>query len=351
MRALKDVDLKGKKVVVRVGFDLPVEDGIIIDDTRLQASLPTLDYILKQDPKAVVLINHFGRPDGRRVEELSNKLIAKKLKEVSRIDITMINDLQELKRLMSSSKRISGKLFLFENIRFWYQEETNGEVLAKSIGTLFDIYVNDAFSVSHRAHASFIGIPKFTSEKCMGLLFEKEFTNLSKVKDNPQHPAVMVIGGAKIATKLPVIKNMAKTYDHVLVGGLIANEAIDEKMSLGEKVILPVDYSPNAKAKLRIDIGPKTIENFTKYIKEAKTIVWNGPMGKYEIEESAEGTKKIQEAITENKEAIQVVGGGETLDAIKQFGSFDDFDYVSMSGGAMLKFLAGKELPGITALE
>ncbi|MEA1926508.1 MAG: phosphoglycerate kinase [Patescibacteria group bacterium] len=350
MRSLKDVDLKGKKVVVRVGFDLPVENGVIIDDTRLRASLPTLDYILKQDPEAVVLINHFGRPDGRRVEDLSNKIIAKKLKEVSGTDVVMINNLQELKRLISS-KHTSGAFFLLENIRFWYQEEANEEKFANSIGTLFDVYINDAFSVSHRAHASFVGIPKFTSEKCMGLLFEKEFTNLSRVKDDPRHPAVMAIGGAKIATKLPVIENMIKIYDHILVGGLIANEIIDEKISLGEKVILPVDYSPNAKAKLRIDIGPKTVENFIKYIKEAETIIWNGPMGKYEIEESAMGTKKIQEAITENKEAIQVVGGGETLDAIKQFGSFDDFDYVSMSGGAMLKFLAGKELPGITALE
>ncbi len=351
MRSLKDTDLRGKKVIIRVGFDLPIKNGIIIDDTRLQASLPTLDYVLKQDPEIVVLINHFGRPDGRRTEELSNKLIAKKLGEVSGIKVAMIDDLQELKRLVSSSKHTSGALFLFENVRFWYQEEANEETFAKSIGTLFDVYVNDAFSVSHRAHASFVGIPKFTSEKCMGLLFEKEFTNLSKVKDSPQHPAVMVIGGAKIATKLPVIKNMLKTYDHILVGGLIANEAIDEKISLGEKIILPVDYSPSAKAKLRVDIGPKTIENFTKYIRKAKTIVWNGPMGKYEVEESAEGTKKIQKAIIENKKAMQVVGGGETLDAIKQFGSFDDFDYVSMSGGAMLKFLAGKELPGITALE
>lgn len=350
MKSIKELDLKDKKILVRTGLDLPIEDGIVTDESRLFAALPTLEYLQKQDCAITVIINHFGRPDGKKVEDLSNKIIAKEIEKKTDFKIDVIEDLDQLKELAKEGNVAKSKLYMLENIRFWYQEESNDETFAKRIGELFDVYVNDAFSVSHRAHASFVGFPKYTKEKCMGLLFEKELVNLSKVKDEPEHPAVMVIGGAKIATKLPVIENMAKKYDHILIGGLIANEAIDEKMDLGTKVILPIDYAPEDKQTLRMDIGPKTIEIFCKYIKEAKTIVWNGPVGKFEDKEAAEGTKKVHQAITKNKEAMQVVGGGETLDAINEFGSFDDFDYVSMSGGAMLQFLEGRDLPGLEAL-
>jgi len=351
MNTIKDLDLGGKKVCIRTGLDLPIENGIVTDDSRLIAALPTLEYLQKQDTAITVIINHFGRPDGKRMPELSNTIIAKKVEEASDLEIVVLKDLQELKEAIENAQSSRGKMYMLENIRFWYQEESNDDAFAKEIGKLFDVYVNDAFSVSHRAHASFVGFPKYTKEKCMGLLFEKELVNLTKVKDHPSHPAVMVIGGAKIETKLPVIEKMAKTYDHILVGGLIANEAIDKKMELGEKVVLPVDYAPEDKKELRLDIGPKTVEIFEKYIKEANTIVWNGPVGKFEDKEAAEGTKRIHQAIAENKDAIQVVGGGETLDAINEFGSFADFDYVSMSGGAMLQFLEGKELPGLEALK
>ena len=351
MKSIKDIDLKDKKICVRTGLDLPIEDGVITDDSRLTASLPTLEYLQKQQTALVVMINHFGRPDGKRIEELSNKVIAKEIEKKTDFEVVVLDDLEELEKTVRCGNTEKSKLYMLENIRFWYQEEANEKAFSQKIGEMFDVYVNDAFSVSHRAHASFVGIPEYTEEKCMGLLFEKELTNLSKVKDDPEHPAVMVIGGAKIETKLPVIENMAKKYDHILVSGLIANEVIDNKMDLGEKVVLPVDYAPEDKKELRMDIGPKTVENFIKHIEQAKTIVWNGPVGKFEKKEAAEGTKKIHKAIAKNKEAIQVVGGGETLDAINEFGSFDDFDYVSMSGGAMLQFLEGKELPGLEALK
>ena len=351
MKSIKEIDLKGKKVCIRTGLDLPIEDGVVTDDSRLVASLPTLEYLQKQETAITVIFNHFGRPDGKRINELSNKVIAKEIEKKTDLGIIVLDDLTQLKQIVNGGDADSSKLYMLENIRYWYQEESNEESFAKEIGELFDVYINDAFSVSHRAHASFVGFPKYTTEKCMGLLFKKELENLSKVKDEPMHPAIMVIGGAKIATKLPVIENMAKKYDHILVGGLIANEAIDKKMDLGEKVVLPVDYSPEDKQALRLDIGPKTVEKFEKLIREAKTIVWNGPVGKFEDKEAAEGTRKIHRAIAQNKEATQVVGGGETLDAINEFGNFNDFDYVSMSGGAMLQFLEGKQLPGLEALK
>lgn len=350
MKSLRDVELTGKKVVVRVGFDLPVENDMVVDDARLQASLPTLKYIKEQQPGITVILNHFGRPEGRIVMALSNKIIAKKLQEEIGRKVVVVGSIKELENILAGTYD-SEAVFMLENIRFWYQEEANEKNFGKSIGRLFDVYVNDAFSVSHRPHASFVGVPKYTKEKCMGLLFEKEVKNLSRIKNNPIHPAVLIIGGAKIETKLPVIESMLDIYDHILVGGLVANEAIDKELSMGEKVILPVDFAPATKEKLRLDIGSKTVEQFTKIIENAKTIVWNGPMGKFEVDESSEGTKSIIDAIVKNSEAMQVVGGGETLDAIKRFGNFESFNYVSMSGGAMLKFLAGKPLPGLVALE
>lgn len=349
MKNLNEVDLKNKKVVLRAGFNVPVENGEIDDDIRIRAALPTVEYILKQQPKVLVIISHLGRPEGKRDPELSNDVVAKRLGELLSKEVEMLDDVEALRGVVGNENDL-GKIYLLENIRFWPQEEEGDEEFGKSIGKLFDVYVNDCFSASHRDHVSFTKVPKYTKEKCAGLLFEKELTNLEKVRNNPEQPAVMVIGGAKIATKLPVIENLMKIYDKILVGGMIANEAIDEKVELSENVLLPVDFAPAGKEDQRLDIGPETIKNFLQEISGAETIVWNGPMGKFEDDDAAEGTKKIMQAIAKEHEAHQVIGGGETLEAIKQFGDFSDFDYVSMSGGAMLEFLAGKELPGIKAL-
>ncbi|MEA2006709.1 MAG: phosphoglycerate kinase [Patescibacteria group bacterium] len=351
MKTLKDVNLKGKKVVVRAEFNEPVENRALADDTRICATLPTLEYIFSQKPEIVVILSHIGRPEGQRSEDLSNKIIIPALEKLTKRKVVLVEYLKDLMSLISASGLNSDAIYLMENIRFWKEEKKGDPLFAKKIGELFDVYVNDCFSASHRDHASISSVPKHSKEKCAGLLFEQELRNLERVSKQPKHPAVMVIGGAKIKTKLPVIENLKDTYDKILVGGLIANEALDRKIELGKKIVLPIDFAPIEKEDQRLDIGPKTVEIFKKEIKDAKTIVWNGPMGKYEDAETAEGSKSVMKEIAQNSDAYQVVGGGETLEVIDEFGHFSDFDYVSMSGGAMLEFLAGKDLPGVVALE
>ncbi|MBT3355996.1 phosphoglycerate kinase [bacterium] len=349
MKTLKGLDLKDKRVVLRAEFNVPTSQGKIDDDTRIKKAVLTINHILSQETKALLVIAHIGRPGGKRDEEFSNKIVQGRLQELTKREVEIIEDVGEIDAVLKSAD--SNKIYLLENIRFWEEEEGGDEAFGKKIGEPFDVYVNDCFSTSHRAHASFVCVPKYTREKCMGLLFEEEYSNLSKVKNDPEHPAVMVIGGAKIATKLPVIENMIRIYDKVLVGGRIANEALDEKLDLGEKVLLPTDFNPKGKEDERLDIGDETIKEYIKEVENAKTIVWNGPLGKFEDEEASEGTKLVCRAIAQNEEALQVIGGGETLEAVSEFSDFSHFDYVSMSGGAMLEYLSGKTLPGIEALE
>lgn len=351
MKTLRDVNIEDRKVVLRAGFDVSIEDGKIAEDARIQAGLETIKFIREQKPGLFVILNHIGRPEGERVPELSNGLVAQRLQEISGVEVELIGDVDDLVKLVEKKIYDDEKIYMLENLRYWKEEKEADGVFGKNIGSLFDIYVNDAFSVSHRAHASFVRVPEAVEEKCMGLLFEEEYINLSKVKNDPDHPAVMVIGGAKIATKLPVIENMMRIYDRVLVGGMIANEALDQNLDLGEKVLLPSDFLPKEKETERLDIGLDTIDSYVEEIKNAKTIVWNGPMGKFEDKEAETGTKKICQAIAANEDAMQVIGGGETLEAVNRFSDFKHFDYVSMSGGAMLEYLSGKTLPGIEALE
>lgn len=351
MKTLRDLDLNGQKVILRAGFDLPLDDGEIADDARVKAGLKTIQYIRKQNPDFFLIANHMGRPAGERVPELSNRIVAERLQKLLGVAVEVIDDVEELQKFVEDGLYEQDKIYMLENLRFWKEEKAADSTFGRNIGEIFDIYVNDAFSVSHRAHASFVRFPEFTKDKCMGLLFEEEYFNLSKVKNDPEHPAVMVIGGAKIATKLPVIENMMRIYDKVLVGGMIANEALDERIDLGEKVLLPTDFNPKEKEDERLDIGDGTIDAYEEVIKNAKTIVWNGPLGKFEDEDAAEGTRRVCRAIAANEEALQVIGGGETLDAVNHFSDFSHFDYVSMSGGAMLEYLSGKTLPGIEALE
>lgn len=351
MKTLKDIDFKNKKVVLRAEFNEPMENRKLTDDTRIRAAIPTIKHIFSQKPDILVILSHLGRPGGQRTEDFSNRIIVPTLEQLAKRKVVLVEYLEDLVSLIAASGHNSDAIFLFENIRFWKEEKDADALFAKKIGELFDVYVNDCFSASHRNHASIALMPKYSKEKCMGFLLEQELNNLEKVRNNPEHPAVMLIGGAKIETKLPVIENLKDTYDKILVGGLIANEALDRRIELGEKILLPVDFAPVGKEDQRLDIGPNTIGLFEKEIKKAKTIVWNGPMGKYEDEDLANGSIKVMKAIAENSHAHQVVGGGETLELIEEFGNFSDFDYVSMSGGAMLEFLAGKKLPGVVALE
>ena len=357
MHYIEDIEFGGKKILIRAGYDVPVEDGKVVEDERIKESLLTLDQICKQDPKLIVIVSHLGRPDGKTNPEFSNQPVAEKLKDLSGKDVVLIKTLEELAQLAEKAdeKKSDPNIYMLENIRFWKEEEEGDEEFARKVAENFHVYVNDAFSVSHRDHASISKMPDFVAEKCAGALFAEEYTNLQKVKDAPEHPAVAIIGGAKIETKLPVIQNLAESYDKVLVGGKIANEAVDEKIELGEKVLLPIDFAPQGLESERLDIGPKTVESYIKEIALAKTIVWNGPMGKFEDEKCEEGTKKIMGAIVDNEEAHTVIGGGETVEAVKRLvrqpADLKKFDYVSMSGGAMLEFMAGKELPGVEALE
>ncbi len=355
MKSIKEVELKDKAVLVRCGFDVAIEAGEIVDDSRVVAGAKTIQYILEQKPRMVLIVSHLGRPEGKVTEELSNRPVASLLSQMLGREVVLIKTLEELQQRKNGSEgdpEEMNAVFMLENLRFWSGEKESTDDFSQAVAEGFDVYVNDAFSVSHRAHASLVGFVEYVQEKAAGLLLAEEFENLSKIKDAPEHPAVLVMGGAKIATKLPVIENMLENYDRILVGGKVANEAIDQKIDLGEKVIFPADFAPEDKAEERLDIGPETGALFAEEIKKAKTVVWNGPMGKFEDDDCAEGSKTVLRAVAARKgEAFTVVGGGETLAVIKQFGNIEDFSYVSMSGGAMLKFLSGEKLPGLEALE
>lgn len=351
MKSIKELNLEGKKVFLRADYNVPIDNGVIVEDERIKESIKTVHYILSQKPSVLLITSHLGKPDGKRIEQFSLIPVADKLQELLGVEVTLLNELHEVAQASIFSGEGQGsKVLLLENIRFWPGEESGDEEFAQSIVQDFEVYVNDAFSVSHRDHASVSKMPKYVAEKAMGLLFEEELMQLTKIKENPEHPAVAIIGGAKIETKLPVITSLMKTYDYVLVGGMIANEALDQKLTFQDNVILPLDFGPEGLEDKRLDIGPKTIEKYRDIIASAATVMWNGPMGKFEEFDCDTGTRSMMQAIAANTKGYRVVGGGETIEAMQRFGSFRDFNYVSMSGGAMLEFLAGDRFPGIDAL-
>ncbi len=306
---LSDFNFSGKKVLVRCDFD----------GGRLEENLSTIKYLLKGGSKEVILMGHLGRPEGRVVEDLR------------------LAPIEEKFRGLLDSKNI---IFL-ENLRFDKREEENDEGFAKELASKGDFYVNEAFAVSHRKHASIVGVPKFLPH-CAGLHFASEVENLSKVLENPQRPLVFVIGGAKPETKMAYLEDFAAIADKVLIGGTL----VRERDSVREKPIIDfADLSEDG-----LDINENSIGRFIDFIMGAGTVVWNGPMGKYEIPEGAEGTRRIGEAITKIR-GLKIVGGGDTVSALKKFNLIDKMDYVSTGGGAMLEFLVKGTLPGIAALK
>ena len=350
MKSIKDITIRNRKIILNTELNVPLDDnGKILDDARLVAGAETVNYIIKQKPKMLLLVGHIGRPKGQVVSGLSTELLIEKLEELFKRRVVFVDKLERLQAIMQSGIFDSEAVYLFENIRFWKGEEENSEELGKRISQGFGVYVNDNFSTSHRKHASFVQIPKFVKDSVAGLLLEREIKNLTIVRDKPKRPAVAIIGGSKIATKLPVIKNLEKKYSKILVGGMVANESIDEKIKFSNKVVLPIDFSPAEKEAERLDIGPLTASAFREEIQKAKTIIWNGPLGKFEDEESSNGTRNIIQAVEESN-AFKLIGGGETVEAIKMFGDKTKYDYISQSGGAMLKFLAGEKLPGVEAI-
>ena len=330
MKFLKDENVTEKKVIVRGDFDVPLESGQIEDATRIEKTIPTLRKLL-DNKNQIFLISHVGRPAGRD-PKLSFKLILPKLEELLGEKVVFKEDFDQ---------SVDGRIVLFENLRFWSEEEANDLEFAKKLASFGQVYVNECFSVAHRNHASVALLPTLLTSYA-GLELGKEITELQRILENPERPLVAIIGGAKLETKLPAITNLAKVADKVLVGGKLMFEI--GNTVLPENVVAAVD---NIDQK---DIGPSSLELFKKEIEKAKMLVWNGPLGLFEETKYALGTKKIAEMVA-NSSAYSLVGGGDTIAALKEIGMLQKVDFVSVGGGAMLEFLEGKKLPALIALD
>jgi len=385
---IRDVDLKGKKVIVRVDFNVPLDDDLnITDDIRIQAALPTLQYILKQKPSKLILMSHLGRPKGPGDDSMRLTPVGKRLAELLGEPVFKSDDCigDKVKKAIASS---SERVILLENLRFYKEETDNDPEFAKKLASLADIYVNDAFGTAHRAHASTEGITKYLTSVA-GFLLGREVEYLGKAVTNPQRPLVVILGGAKVSDKILLVENLLKKANSLLIGGGMAYTFLK---ALGKNVgnsILEKDKVETAKGLLEkakkvgvhielsqdfvvvedfdkpetqrvvseipdgwegLDIGPKTRQRFKEILSQAKTIVWNGPVGVFEVDAYAEGTKEIAEHLATLKEATVIVGGGDSAAAVKKFGLEDKMTHISTGGGASLEFLEGKELPGIVAL-
>lgn len=368
--SVRDLDLRGKRVLVRVDFNVPLKDGKVGDDTRIKASLPTILHILEKGGKAV-LVSHLGRPDGKPNEKYSLKPVAVRLSEL-------------LGKPVDFGEPKGGALTLLENVRFDAGEEANDEALAKKLAAYGDVYVNDAFGTAHRAHASTAGVTKFFKQSAAGFLIDKEIQYLGKILTNPDKPFTAIMGGSKVSDKILILEQLAKKVDSILVGGGMAYTLLKaqgkpvgaskveaDRLDLAKKIltqariILPVDHIAadkfDAAAKTQVvtdvpdgwmglDIGPKSVELFKAELSKAKTVLWNGPLGVFEMEPFAKGTKAVAEHLAGLKGVTTVVGGGDTAAAVEKFNVADKMSHVSTGGGASLEFLEGKTLPGIAAL-
>jgi len=313
MKTLKDFDVKNKRVLVRCDFNIPLDEKEnITDDFRIKQTIPTIEYLLENKAK-VILMTHLA----------NNK----------HLDVIW----ERVKKYLKTDTK---EVVFLDNLRLDHREKENSDEFAKELAKLGDIYINDAFGVCHRNHASVVGVPKYLSSGA-GFLLEKETNILSKVLKNPEHPLVAIIGGVKIESKAKVIEQFLEKADYLLIGGKIAYNV----NLTSSKLYLFIDHKDH------LDIGPKTIEVFSKIIRKAKTIVWVGPVGKFENPLYEKGTKEIAEEISKNNKAFKVAGGGDTIFALTKFGLKDKFDHISTGGGAMLQFLSGEELPGLKALD
>ncbi len=385
-KTLENVEVEGKKVFVRVDFNVPLQDGKVEDDTRIRAALPTIQYLLDQQA-AVILASHLGRPGGKPDPALSLEPVAARLQELIDQPVGFIEDCIGKKAAAAAEKLGSGEVILLENTRFHPGEKANDPEMAKQFASLADLFVNDAFGTAHRAHASNVGVAAHLPS-CAGYLLEKEIRYLGSAIANPDRPFVAILGGAKVSGKIQVIKNLLSKSDSILIGGgmantffkaqnyqladsLVENEAVETAKELleaaGEKLVLPIDvviandFSPQAQKKeipignipegWRImDIGADTVEHFGKYIKKAKTVVWNGPMGVFEFEKFAAGTFQLARVIAE-ADVLSIIGGGDSAAAVEKAGLADQITHVSTGGGASLQMLSGEELPGLRALD
>lgn len=352
IKKIQDANLKGKKVLVRVSFNVPYEGSHIYEPYKIKTVEETVKYIISQGGK-VTMLSNLGRPEEYQREHpglewmsmFSFSNILGEIQEILGLKIKLIpscdsNVIKKYQKQFSDNCDV----FLLENIKFYPEETENDEGFSSRLAENFDIFINESFSDSHRAYVSTVGLAEKLPSYA-GFQFQKEVKNLSRVKDNPEHPAVAIIGGAKIETKLPLINSFAKNYDYILVGGKIANEAIDSGMELSSAVILPIDFANKG----RLDIGEKTIEKFSEIIAQAETVVWNGPMGLFEKKPYDNGTRKILQAISDSG-AFAVVGGGESVQAVNESGLAGELSFISSGGGAMLEFLSGEPMPGVEVL-
>ncbi len=384
VKTLKEFDFNNKRVLVRFDYNVPMENGIVQNDKRIKASLPTINYLLEKKAK-IIIMTSAGRPKGKVVEELRTTDIAKKLSLLLGKEVKKANDCIGSEVEQSVAELNPGDILLLENLRFHPEEEKNDEEFAKSLAKLGDIYVNDAFANSHREHASMHAITKFLPG-CVGLLVEKELSTILNAVENPERPFVVLIGGAKLETKIPIIKKMLEKADKVLVGGAmmfsfykarglevgkskfeaefvdIAKELLEEdKLLLPTDVVVASEVSEDAESetvsydnmptdKMGLDVGPDTVRVFSEELKKAKTIMWNGPMGVFEIEKFAIATNELGKVIADI-DAVKIVGGGDSVAAIERAGLEDKFTLVSTGGGASLKLIEKGTLPALKALE
>jgi phosphoglycerate kinase len=385
-KTIRDIDLKGKRILVRVDFNVPLKDGEVSDDTRIRAALPTIQYLMSHD-SAIILCSHLGRPKGQRLPELSLRPVAKRLSELLEAPVAFVDDCvgAEVKETVKALG--PGKVLLLENTRFHPEETKNDPAFAAELASLAEIYVNDAFGSAHRAHASSEGVAHLLPAVA-GFLMEKELNFLGKTLSDPEHPFVAILGGAKVSDKIGVVQSLLERADTLLIGGGMANtflaaqglqmgDSLVEEDSLqvaseilqkaGKQLILPVDaiiadaFSEDSQKRTVsvsevpegwriLDIGPDTIRKFKGFLEDARLVVWNGPMGVFEFDSFAEGTFAIAKAIADS-DAVSIIGGGDSAAAISKAGLTDQIDHVSTGGGASLELLEGKQLPGVTALD
>ncbi len=345
MKSITDFDVNNKRVLVRCDFNVPVDGhGEILDDFKIKKTLPTLQYLMKQKAK-IILMSHLGEPNGQVIPTLTLDRVKEKIEQLLGIAIVKSEDCIGERIAKQSLSLAPGQILLLENLRFHNEETGNNPEFAKELSKNGDIYINDAFADCHRDHASIVAITNYLPSGA-GLLLQNEIDNLNKILENPKKPLAAIIGGAKVQTKYKFIDSICATADVVLINGLIKKEIQDTHITFAcpEKIISPVDSEDT------FDIGPETIKIFTEKILPAKTVVWNGPFGKFENPQFKKGTLAIAKAIIKSG-AFCVVGGGETIEFLDKEGMIDEFSHVSTGGGAMLAYLGGEKLPGLKVLE
>lgn len=390
-KTIDDINVKGKRVLVRCDFNVPLKDGIITDDTRITASLPTIKKLLS-DGGRLILCSHLGKPKGEAVEALSLRPVAEKLTEYLGQDVKFVRDLnvvgENVKTAVSQLK--DGEAILIENTRYRAEETKNGEDFSKDLASICDVFVNDAFGTAHRAHCSNVGVTEFVETSVVGYLMQKEIDYLGNAVENPIRPFVAILGGAKVSSKISVITNLIEKVDTIIIGGAMAytflkaqgynvgksmveddyldyaKEMFDKAEKNNVKFLVPVDsvvaeefsndaeyrVADNADVKdgeMGLDIGPKTQKLYADAIQGAKTIVWNGPMGVFEMDNFAKGTIAVADALAKLNDATTIIGGGDSVAAVNILGYSDKMTHISTGGGASLEFLEGKELPGVAA--